>query len=232
VLLQCEAQLHWTWPTPLRPPLVAKGRVIVDYLPYRVSARSWFYPSPSGGTDHLRFRGDFRCEPLWGNFRVAVIRSECSIVSGLVDKRRASSGYPSGQLLLRRPLGQYLGGQLTVCRQTVEEASRIQTPENGVLECVDQCSRSHCGVTALARLYRASLAVGAVLSLSPASLPPFPTGRKMAAGIARFFPTVRKFRKISIDNMPCLCASLGGGGRTPSIGPAEPGKRPSTPRSV
>ncbi len=37
---------------------------------------------------------------------------------------------------------------------------------------------------------------------------PFPTGRKFAAGIVKSFPTGRKYRKNSIDNISCLCASL------------------------
>jgi hypothetical protein len=39
---------------------------------------------------------------------------------------------------------------------------------------------------------------------------PFPTGRKLAAGIVKFLPTRRKFRKNLLDNIACLCASLRG----------------------
>ena len=46
------------------------------------------------------------------------------------------------------------------------------------------------------------------------------------------FPTGRKFRKISIDNIPCLGASLKGGGEAVMSGAARRGEIPCTPRSL
>ena len=64
-------------------------------------------------------------------------------------------------------------------------------------------------VNALATVVSGAHGDADILSpLSTRFADPFPTGRKFAAGIVKSFPTGRKYRKNSIDNISCLCASL------------------------